>query len=176
MNEKYRERVMKMKDNKEFIGYVGTYTKEKSAGIYKFILDTEAKKISNVTLAAKLDNPTYVTINRKNEYLYSVVKEGESGGVAAHSIDSKTGELKEKNRQVVEGASPCHVSVDSGTHTVVTANYHKGTIESFAVNEEDGSVNPATSIITHKGSGLNKEKQEKPHAHYAGYTPDENMW
>ena len=29
MNEKYRERVMKMKDNKEFIGYVGTYTKEK---------------------------------------------------------------------------------------------------------------------------------------------------
>ena len=29
MNEKYRERVMKMKDNKEFIGYVGTYTKKK---------------------------------------------------------------------------------------------------------------------------------------------------
>ena len=47
---------------------------------------------------------------------------------------------------MVEGASPCHVSVDSGTHTVVTANYHKGTIESFAVNEEDGSVNPATLL------------------------------
>ena len=102
---------MKMKDNKEFIGYVGTYTKENSEGIYKFTLDTEAK-ISNVTLAAKLDNPTYVTINRNNEYLYSVVKEGESGGVAAYSIDSHTGELKAKNRQVVEGASPCHISVD----------------------------------------------------------------
>ncbi len=50
------------------------------------------------------------------------------------------------------------MSVDSGTHTVVTANYHKGTIESFAVNEEDGSVNPAASIIVHKGSGLNKRK------------------
>lgn len=36
---------MKMKDNKEFIGYVGTYTKEKSEGIYKFTLDTEAKKL-----------------------------------------------------------------------------------------------------------------------------------
>ena len=43
MNVKYRERVMKMKDNKEFIGYVGTYTKENSEGIYKFTLDTEAK-------------------------------------------------------------------------------------------------------------------------------------
>ncbi|HDR7688438.1 TPA: lactonase family protein [Bacillus toyonensis] len=164
---------MKMKDNKEFIGYVGTYTKENSEGIYKFTLDAEAKKISNVTLAAKLDNPTYVTINRNNEYLYSVVKEGESGGVAAYSIDSKTGELKAENRQVVEGASPCHVSVDSGNHTVVTANYHKGTIESFVVNEEDGTVNHASSIMAHEGSGPNKERQEKPHAHYAGYTPDE---
>ncbi|OFE39300.1 6-phosphogluconolactonase, partial [Bacillus anthracis] len=163
---------MKMKDNKEFIGYVGTYTKENSEGIYKFTLDTEAKKISNVTLAAKLDNPTYVTINRNNEYLYSVVKEGESGGVAAYSINSKTGELTEENRQVVEGASPCHVSVDSGNHTVVTANYHKGTIESFEVNE-DGTINPTTSIMAHEGSGPNKERQEKPHAHYAGYTPDE---
>ncbi|MGN4291786.1 lactonase family protein [Bacillus cereus group sp. MYBK87-2] len=163
---------MKMKDNKEFIGYVGTYTKENSEGIYKFTLDTEAKKISNVTLAAKLDNPTYVTINRNNEYLYSVVKEGESGGVAAYSINSKTGELTEENRQVVEGASPCHVSVDSGNHTVVTANYHKGTIESFEVNE-DGTINPATSIMAHEGSGPNKDRQEKPHAHYAGYTPDE---
>ncbi len=162
---------MKMKDNKEFIGYVGTYTKENSEGIYKFTLGTEANKISNVTLAAKLDNPTYVTINRNNEYLYSVVKEGESGGVAAYSINSKTGELTEENRQVVEGASPCHVSVDSGNHTVVTANYHKGTIESFEVNE-DGTINPATSIMAHEGSGPNKERQEKPHAHYAGYTPD----
>lgn len=164
---------MKMKDNKEFIGYVGTYTKENSEGIYKFTLDTEAKKISNVALAAKLDNPTYVTINRNNKYLYSVVKEGESGGVAAYSIDSQTGELKEENRQVVEGASPCHISVDSGNHAVVTANYHKGTIESFEVNEEDGTINPAASIMAHEGSGPNKERQEKPHAHYAGYTPDE---
>ncbi|MDA2488192.1 lactonase family protein [Bacillus cereus] len=164
---------MKMKDNKEFIGYVGTYTKENSEGIYKFTLDVEAKKISNVTLAAKLDNPTYVTINRNNEYLYSVVKEGESGGVAAYSIDSHTGELKAKNRQVVEGASPCHISVDRGNHTVVTANYHKGTIESFEINEENGTVNLASSIMAHEGSGPNKERQEKPHAHYAGYTPDE---
>ena len=27
--------------------------------------------------------------------------------------------------------------------------------------------------MAHEGSGPNKERQEKPHAHYAGYTPDE---
>jgi 6-phosphogluconolactonase len=164
---------MKMTDNKEFIGYVGTYTKENSEGIYTFTLHTEAQKVSNVTLAAKLDNPTYVTISKSNQYLYSVVKEGEAGGVAAYSINSHTGELEEQNRQVVVGASPCHISVDSGNHTVVTANYHKGTIESFEVDEENGTVNPTSSIMAHEGSGPNKERQEKPHAHYAGYTPDE---
>lgn len=27
--------------------------------------------------------------------------------------------------------------------------------------------------MAHEGSYPNKERQEKPHAHYAGYTPDE---
>lgn len=36
---------MKMTDNKEFIGYVGTYTKENSEGIYTFTLHTEAQKL-----------------------------------------------------------------------------------------------------------------------------------
>lgn len=56
------------------------------------------------------------------------------------------------------------MSVDSRNHTVVTANYHKGTIESFVVNEEDGTVNPAASIMAHEGSGPNKERQEN-HMH-----------
>ena len=55
------------------------------------------------------------------------------------------------------------MSVDSGNHTVVTANYHKGTIESFEVNE-DGTINPATSIMAHEGSGRIK-KDKKNHMH-----------
>ncbi|WP_425388071.1 lactonase family protein [Ectobacillus panaciterrae] len=154
------------------IGYVGTYTKGDSKGIYTFTLDTETAKIMNVKAVANLDNPTYLTISQDNRYLYSVIKEGESGGVAVYSINGQTGELEPLNTQVLEGASPCHVSIDSENRTVVTANYHKGTIESYAV-KEDGTVSPASSIIEHNGSGPNKERQEKPHAHYAGFTPDE---
>lgn len=54
---------MKMKNNKEFIGYVGIYMKENSEGIYKFILEMEVKKISNVIFVVKLDNFIYVMIN-----------------------------------------------------------------------------------------------------------------
>lgn len=162
-----------MTDNRKFIGYVGTYTKGDSKGIYTFTLDTETAKITDIKEAAHLENPTYVTISQDNQYLYAVVKKDGTGGVAAYSINQQTGELTALNDQVLEGASPCHVSVDSNNRHVVTANYHKGTIESYVVNQEDGTVQPAASIMQHEGSGPNQERQEKPHAHYAGFTPDE---
>lgn len=157
----------------KLIGYIGTYTKGDSNGVYSFTLDTEAAKIGDVKAVAELDNPTYVNVSNDNKTLFAVVKEGNEGGVASFTINSETGELTKRNSQVIEGASPCHVSVDSQNRQVVTANYHKGTIESFLVNE-DGNINPAVSLIEHTGKGPH-ERQEKPHAHYSGFTPDEKF-
>jgi 6-phosphogluconolactonase len=161
-----------MTSNKQFVGYIGTYTKEGSKGIYKFTLDTEARTMSQVELAATLDNPTYVTISQDNQYLYSVVKDGDLGGAAVYSINSEANTLEFVNKQLLEGASPCHISVDSNNSQIVTANYHKGTIELYA-SSEGGALNPASSIAEHHGSGPNAARQEKPHAHYSGFTPDE---
>ncbi|MBU5213342.1 lactonase family protein [Heyndrickxia oleronia] len=154
-----------------FTGFIGTYTKGESEGIYTFSLDTEEARIQGVKLAASLDNPTYVTVSQDKQYLYSVVKEGEQGGAASFSIKSN-GELEELNRELSPGASPCHISVDSKNKTVVTANYHRGTVEAY-LTTSNGSLEPVSSIIQHEGSGPDKERQEKPHVHYAGFTPDE---
>lgn len=154
-----------------FTGFIGTYTKGESEGIYTFSLDTEEARIQGVKLAASLDNPTYVTVSKDKQYLYSVVKEGEQGGAASFSIKSN-GELEELNRELSPGASPCHISVDSKNKTVVTANYHRGTVEAY-LTTSNGSLEPVSSIIQHEGSGPDKERQEKPHVHYAGFTPDE---
>ncbi|MET3696936.1 6-phosphogluconolactonase [Bacillus oleivorans] len=155
----------------KFIGYVGTYTKEESEGVYQFTLDTEKKEIVDVKLAAKLDNPTYVTVSNDQKNLYAVSKEGEKGGVTAFTINPETGELTKLNSQSSEGAPPCHVGVNRDRSNVVTANYHTAKIESYLTNE-DGSLNPVTSVIEHEGSGPH-ERQEKPHLHFAGFTPDE---
>ncbi|WP_410982170.1 lactonase family protein [Bacillus cereus] len=160
-------------DNSKFIGYLGTYTRGNSEGIYNFTLDTQAATIKEVNLVAKLDNPTYLAISRDNRFLYSVIKKGEFGGVSAFLINNDTKHLEQINSQVLRGAPPCHVSVDKTIQTVVSANYHKGTIESYIVDGENGTLNPVTSVIEHKGSGPNKERQEKPHTHYAGFTPDD---
>jgi 6-phosphogluconolactonase len=160
-----------MTEKKHFTGYIGTYTKGDSEGIYSFTLDTNERKIVDVKVAARLDNPTYLTISSNNRYLYSVVKEGGQGGLAAFSIN-ENGELTAINSQFSEGSPPCHVSVDTKNNYVFSANYHKGTVESSLLNQEDGSVQPAVSILKHEGSGPDP-RQEKAHTHYAGLTPDE---
>ncbi|MEH7440353.1 lactonase family protein [Neobacillus drentensis] len=160
-----------MTNTNHYLGYIGTYTKGESKGIYSFTLNTDMAKIENVKVAAELENPTYVNISKDNRYLYSVVKEGENGGLAAFSIH-EDGSLTAINRELSAGASHCHVSVDSQNRYVFGANYHKGLVESHLLNKEDGSILPAASIMVHEGSGPDP-RQEKPHTHYAGLTPDE---
>ncbi|CDQ18967.1 lactonase family protein [Halobacillus karajensis] len=156
----------------KYVGYVGTYTKQDSKGVYQFTLDTDNKELRDVKLAAELENPTYVTVSDDDQNLYAVTKQGENGGVTAFSIDEETGELTKLNSQTAAGSPPCHVSVDHGKSTVVTANYHTKNIASY-LTKEDGSLNPATSVVEHEGTGPH-ERQEKPHLHFAGFTPDEN--
>ncbi|MBP1931077.1 lactonase family protein [Ammoniphilus resinae] len=154
----------------KYIGYVGTYTKGESEGIYSFTLDTKKAIISELKVAATLDNPTYLHVGQNN--LYSVVKEGESGGVASFSVDRKSGELTPLNRQVTPGSPPCHLSADVQNQFLFSANYHKGTVESYLI--KDGQIQPRADVAHHEGSGPDP-RQEKPHTHFAALTPDEKF-
>lgn len=157
--------------NKDYRGFIGTYTKESSKGIYTFILDTQDEKIREIKLAAELGNPTYLAISEDQEYLYAVrAGEGE-GGVAAYRINSESGALTPINSAMTEGTSPCYVAVNDKNDTVVAAYYHRGQVAIHPV-KPDGTLGPASSVIQHEGSGPNKERQEKPHVHYSEFTPD----
>lgn len=158
-----------MKSNHLFRGYIGTYTKGDSKGIYSFQLDTKTKKIANVEVAAELENPTYLTISGDQHYLYSVVKDGESGGVAAFRLSEEGSHLQELNRTLENGAPPCHVYTGP-QQSVLATNYHKGTV-TYYKSEEDGSITAPLSVAKHEGSGPDP-RQEKAHTHYSGFTPD----
>lgn len=160
-----------MTTHEKFTGYIGTYTKGDSKGIYSFTLDAVNGKITDVKAVASLENPTYLNISKDNQYLYSVAKEGKSGGVAGYKI-LQSGELSLINNQYSEGASPCHVSVNKENSLLLSANYHKGSADSYRLNPENGEILAVLSSIFHEGSGPD-ERQEKAHTHYSGFTPDE---
>lgn len=153
---------------KKYIGFAGTYTRENSQGIYSFVLDTETGTLSEVKVAAKVGNPTYLAISEGNKYLYSVAQDEKSGGVAAYAINEATGELTFIDSQVQEGAPPCHVGIHK--NELVSGNYHEGTVDLYPINGQ-GGVDPASSVFQHEGTGPH-ERQEKPHVHYTAHTPD----
>src|SRR5437870_5553740 len=89
--------------------YVGTYTGEKSKGIYFFRLQTENLEVSqNITLvllalAAETLNPSFLTIDPKRRLLFCVNEidrfEGKpTGAISAFSIDP-TGRLTLLNQR-----------------------------------------------------------------------------
>lgn len=153
---------------KKYIGYAGTYTRESSEGIYSFTLDTEAGKLTDVKVAAKVGSPTYLALSEDNRFLYSVAQDGKSGGVAAYKVNGETGDLTFIDSQVQEGAPPCHVGVYE--NELVAGNYHAGIVDLYPINNE-GGVDPVSSSSQHEGTGPH-ERQEKPHVHYTAHTPD----
>ncbi|AIF44322.1 lactonase family protein [Virgibacillus sp. SK37] len=154
---------------KIFFGYTGTYTRKTSEGIYRFSLNTETGELRGPELTASVGSPTYLTIVPEKDRLYSVAQDNEMGGVRGYVINRQTGNLDEINGQLVEGAPPCHL--DFGENGLVTGNYHKGTVGLHAVNEA-GELDQG-EFIKHEGSGPH-ERQEKPHVHFTGYTPEGN--
>jgi 6-phosphogluconolactonase len=157
---------------KKYTAYIGTYTTGESKGIYKLTLDSTSGDIEDVKLVAELDNPTYLAIDKTSKYLYSTIKKGDEGGVAAFSIHPSTGNLTMINHQLSSGSAPCHVNLDDNNKYLFSANYHKGLLEAFPLRE-DGGIETVCSSILQTGSGPNKDRQEKAHTHYVTLTPDQ---
>jgi 6-phosphogluconolactonase len=75
------------------------------------------------------------------------------------------------NQVSSHGAGPCHVSLDKTGKNVLVANYDGGSVAVFPV-DADGRLREASAAIQHKGSSVNKERQEGPHAHCMFTSPD----
>ncbi len=160
----------------QLLVYVGTYTGNKSEGIYAYRLDLSSGKCKPLGLAAKVKNPSFLAIHPTQRFLYSVSeiedRNGKpTGGVSAFAIDKTTGKLAPLNEQSSEGRGPCHVTVDKTGRMVLVANYGGGSVASLPIGE-DGKLAPASSTIQHLGKSANPSRQEAPHAHSINPSPD----
>jgi 3-carboxymuconate cyclase len=151
-------------------GYVGTYTKRASKGIYSFVLDTETGRLLAPEVAAETGSPTYLSVSKDNNRLYSVMKAGQSGGITAYQIDT-AGRLVKLGEQLSEGAPPCYVGVDPEGRFLLSANYHRATVDLYTAGVPSG-IGTVLDTDAHSGSGADPERQEGPHVHFADFTPD----
>ena len=152
--------------------FIGTYTSPASKGIYVSRLDPATGELSAPTLAAEGRNPSFLAASGDGRFLYAVNEvdavEGKPGGaVTGYAIDKSAGTLTLLNSQSTVGGGPAHVSVAG--RMVFVANYGGGSVVAYQT-AADGTLKPASSVMQHKGSSVNPDRQKGPHAH--AVTPD----
>jgi 6-phosphogluconolactonase len=150
--------------------YIGTYTENTgSQGVYRVRFDSRSGDLRKIGSTNVGPNPSFLAIHPNRHVLYAVneleqYKGKASGAVSAFAIARDTGALTRLNEQASEGGAPCYVSVDRSGRVVLVANYVGGNIALLPINQ-NGSLAPAAQVVQHTGTGPNKERQEKAHAH-----------
>lgn len=150
--------------------YVGTYNAGgKSKGIYQFEFDANTGEAAEPSLAAEAKDPSFLAIHPSREYLYAVDEIGDfegkpSGAVSAFEIGETAGKLTLLNQKPTKGAAPCHLTIDGSGQYVLAANYGGGSVACLPI-QSHGKLGDAVAFQQHKGSSVDKARQESPHAH-----------
>jgi 6-phosphogluconolactonase len=156
--------------------YIGTYTDSGSEGIYVCKFDPATGRLTPPELAVKTSDPSFLAVAPGGQFLYAVNELDQfngqaAGAVSAFSIDASTGKLKLLNQVSSRGAGPAHIILDRTGRFVFVANYGGGSVAVFRLLP-DGKIGDSTAFDQHKGSGVNQERQEGPHAHAIAMSPD----
>jgi 6-phosphogluconolactonase len=161
-----------MSNNNIAIGYIGTYTKNNSKGIYRINFNTTSGHIEKVNLAFEIENPTYLSIDRDRHILYSSCKDDEKAGVSSFKYWEEKDELNIINNYISEEKPPCHVSISKDKQILISSNYHENKM--LIYKTLDGLILDSPILGSHCGHSINISRQEKPHIHCSMFTHDEN--
>ena len=152
---------------------IGTYTQScDSKGIYVYDFDSKTGDFSFKNATEKVINPSYLTVSKDNNFVYSVNEFGAESTVSSFSYNPTSGKLDLINKQNSKGADPCYIINDD--KNVIVANYSGGNISVFSKND-DGSLAGAKQVIQHYGKGINAQRQERPHVHMVHFSPDKKF-
>jgi 6-phosphogluconolactonase len=159
--------------------YAGTYTGGKSKGIYLLRFEPVTGQLIMVGLAAEIANPSFLALHPYKPWLYAVNEVDDFGGkksgaVSAFAIEPGTNMLRLLNQQSSQGGGPCHLVVDRFGSNVLAANYTGGSVVVLPI-QQDGRLGQATDVAQHRGSSVNKSRQESPHAHCVNLDPPNNF-
>ena len=159
----------------DMLVYFGTYTGEKSKGVYVSRLDLASGALSRPELAGETASPSFLAVHPNQNFLYAINEIGEfqgkaSGSVSAFAIDRNTGRLTALNQQPSVGRGPAHLVVDKAGRNALVANYGGGSVAVVPIGP-DGTLKPPSAFIQHTGASVNPERQKGPHAHSINLDP-----
>ena len=153
------------------IGFIGTYTKNKSKGIYRINFNITSGNIEKSNLAYEIENPTYLSIDKDRNIIYSTCKIGNKSGVSSFKYWQEEDKLHLINCNLSEEKPPCHISISANKQVLISSNYHENKM--LVYNTLDGLILNSPILGSHIGCSKNISRQEKPHIHCSMFTADE---
>jgi 6-phosphogluconolactonase len=155
------------------LALIGTYTNNTaSQGIYAAEFDPDSGKLKLKGVAAETPDPSWVVIHPNGKFVYAANESGKQSTITAFALDAKNAKLTQLNQLPAEGEDPCHLSFDKTGKFLFAANYTSGNVVVFPI-QPDGKLGAHTAVVKDSGSlGPRKDRQEAPHAHWIGVSPD----
>jgi 6-phosphogluconolactonase len=147
---------------------VGSHTPD---GILSFDWDPVNATLTRVEVAARVPNVAWLALS--GGFVYSASEldafEGKPTGEVA-SLRLQGGELLPLSTRNSAGTGTCHVAVDATGRMLLSADYTGASAASFRI--EDGKLSEAVWTEHYTEHGPNADRQEKAHAHFASFSPD----
>ncbi len=161
---------------------VGSYTAGSSEGIYRLQFDSRTGRFQGQpVLAAKADNPSWLTLSKDQTHLFVVNENGPGqkdpvGRVSSYRIDPKNQQLTLINQVQSLGNEPTHSSIAADGRYLFVANYSVkedpgGSLAVLPVDAE-GKLSSPVQLSGHPASRVNPERQASNHVHSVVSAPD----
>ncbi|MEO0454385.1 MAG: lactonase family protein [Verrucomicrobiota bacterium] len=155
-------------------GVIDVYfsTRNKGAeGIYRSTLDTSSGKLTTPEPATSTDPTGFLICHPKTNELYAVTSNDTEHSVKRFQA-AEDGSLTELQSVKMEAGGAAHLAIHPDGKLLITAHYGSGKVSVFGLSE-DGTLTECLQIIEHgEPSGVNEKRQNAPHPHWTGFSPD----
>lgn len=157
------------KKQERYAMLVGTYTAESSEGIYKVQFNPNTAELSEASLVASSENPSFLTQSKDGKFVYAV-NENDPGTLSTFQWNKEKTKLELQSKFSDGGKHPCFVGINPSQNQVALANYSSGNVSVYSI--KDGVVSEKPQTKNHTGSSVVKPNQDAPHAHSSKYSKD----
>ena len=160
----------------KYMTYVGCYTDAKKEGIHIFETDSDTGTFRPVGLVTGIESPIYLSLSKTRPLLYAAQgmpeygAPAQNGTVAAYAVKGDT--LLPINHKPIGVTVPCYIALDPAEKALVFAEYTNAVAGVFELNADGSIADTPPVTVKHTGSGPDRGRQEKAHAHCAEVTPD----
>ncbi len=143
--------------------FVGTYTNSGGEGIMTYSFNTETGELQQQSVAAKMNNPSFLTFSQDGKYLYTISEKKNSKITVFKTITDKS-ILLPASSESTKGNGACYISSDKNDEYIFVANYGSGDF-SFVKLDNAKNIVSVKTLKPGVGSNIDTTRQKAPHAH-----------